>query len=205
MKHRQLILIIAAVLVYSQGFTQKKAVPAVKPASAKSQQLTIEPGIGIHANFGTDFLLSGLVQWNLRKQLSLASHSSFNINNLFQRNFNGITTEYNYSINQKFGVGTSFYSKRSSHSFLLMAGIKFTSFKETLTNHEDQKVSKEINSVSPDYGLMYSLKLGTNKYFFSFRAYVPIYPWPTKDLSFNSLDGNMNNIALEFGIGIRIK
>ncbi len=204
MKQQKILFVIILVLAYVNSFAQKNF-SASKEKHATVRQLTIEPGIGIHTNFGTDLLVSNLIQWNPQKHLSLASHSSFNINNLFQRDFNGIKTNHNYSINQKFGVGTTFYSKRSSNTFLLMAGVKYTSFQETLINPDHNKVSTSINSISPDYGVMYSLKKGVKKYFFSFRMYVPLYPWPIKDLDISSSDGNMNNIALEFGVGIKIK
>ena len=204
MKQHKILFIIISVLLYANSFAQRN-IAAVKEKHATVRQLTIEPGIGIHTNFGTDLLISNLVQWNPKKHLSLASHSSFNINNIFQRDFNGIKTNYNYSINQKFGVGTTFYSKRSSNTFLLMAGVKYTSFQETLINPDHNKVSASINSISQDYGLMYSLRKGVKKYFFSFRMYVPIYPWPVKDFNIYAVDGNMNNIALEFGVGIKIK
>ena len=122
-----------------------------------------------------------------------------------KRNFNGIKTNYDYSINQKFGVGTTVYSKRSSSTFLLMAGIKYTSFKETLVDADNHQISAAVNALSPDYGLMYSMKRGLKKYFFSFRMYVPLYPWPVKDVNISAADGNMGNIALEFGLGIKIK
>ncbi|MDB5210429.1 MAG: hypothetical protein JWQ30_1256 [Sediminibacterium sp.] len=168
------------------------------------RQVTIEPGLGIHTNAGTDLLITNLVQWNPYKHLSLASHTSYNINNALQRNFNGIQTNYNYSINQKIGAGTTFYTQRSAHTFLLMAGLKYTSFKESLVTPDLDKVSSLVNSVSPDYGFMYSLKKGVNKYFFSFRMYVPLYPWPIKDSNILAVDGNMNNVSLEFGVGIKI-
>ena len=204
MKQQKILFVIILVLSFANSFAQRN-IPAIKEKHTTARQLTIEPGIGIHTNFGTDLLVSNLIQWNPQKHLSLASHSSFNINNPFQRDFNGIKTDHNYSINQKFGVGTTFYSKRSSNTFLLMAGVKYTSFQETLINPDHNKVSTSINSISPDYGLMYSLKKGVKKYFFSFRMYVPLYPWPIKDLNVYAADGNMNNIALEFGAGIKIK
>ena len=37
-----------------------------------------------------------------------------------------------------------------------------------------------------------------------YRMYVPLYPWPTKGSNILYLDSNMNNIALEFGIGVQI-
>ncbi|MBK7873611.1 MAG: hypothetical protein IPJ74_24565 [Saprospiraceae bacterium] len=169
------------------------------------RQLTIEPGIGIHTNFGTDFLITNLVQWNPCKHLSIAAHTSFNINNITQRYFNGIKTDYNFSINQKFGVGTTFYSKNRTHTFLLMVGVKYTTYQETLDDERFDKVGTTINAFSPDYGLMYSLKQRWKKYFFTYRMYVPLYPWPTKGSNILYLDGNMDNIALELGFGMRIK
>ena len=189
MKQRTIIIILIAVFASANSFAQ----------------LTIEPGIGIHTNFGKDFLVTNLVQWNPHKRLSLASHSSFNINNMMKRNSNGIKTNYDYSINQKFGVGTTVYSKRSSSTFLLMAGIKYTSFKETLVDADNHQITAAVNALSPDYGLMYSMKRGLKKYFFSFRMYIPLYPWPVKDVNISAADGNMGNIALEFGLGIKIK
>jgi len=52
---------------------------------------------------------------------------------------------------------------------------------------------------------MYNFKKGSKKYFFSFRMYVPLYPWPVKDSNILAVDGNMNNISLEFGLGIKVK
>jgi hypothetical protein len=177
------------------------------PASNYSlvPKLSIEPGIGIHTNFGTDFLISNLVQWNPTKRLAFASHSSFNINNITQRNFNYIKTDYNYSLNQKFGAGTTLYSKKLSHTFLLLAGIKYTSFQETLDNPNFNKVSTSISAVSPDYGMMYSLKRGWKKYFFTCRFYLPLSPWITNGTNIENVQGTLRDTALEFGIGIKIK
>lgn len=167
--------------------------------------MTIEPAIGIHTNFGTDLLITNLVQWNPTRRLSLAAHSSYNINNIAQRDFNFIKTEYNYSLNQKFGVGRTFYAKRSSHSFFVMGGVKYTAFKETLYNPDFDKVSSSVSAISPDYGIMYSLKKGVKNWFFSFRMYIPLYPWPTKGSNIQYIDANRDNIALEAGIGVKIK
>jgi len=193
------IAILFGAIAY--GYSQKK----LTSNHALVRKLTIEPGVGIHTNFGTDFLITGLVQWTPHRRFSLASHTSFNINNMFRRDFNYIKTNYNFSINQKFGVGTTFYSKRSAHTLLLMIGAKYAAFKETLGNPNFDKVSTTISALSPDYGLMYSYKRGWRKYFFTCRMYIPLYPWPTKDSDINYIDGNKNNIALEMGVGIKIK
>jgi hypothetical protein len=53
--------------------------------------------------------------------------------------------------------------------------------------------------------MMYSLKRGWKKYFFAARIYVPLYPWPIKGSNILYIDGNLNNIALEIGVGIKIE
>jgi hypothetical protein len=200
---KYLSLILLLLTCYS-GFSQK-APSTARLMRYPVRELTVEPGIGIHINFGTDLLLSTLVQWNPNKRLSFASHTSFNINNISQRDFNYVKTNYNYSINQKVGFGTTFYCKRSSHTFLLMIGAKYTAYRETLYNPNLDKASTSISALSPDYGLMYSLKKGWKKYFFTCRMYIPLYPWPTKGSDITYIDGNRNNIALELGVGIKIK
>jgi len=204
MNHSKNLLILLSFLSCSVGFAQKDS--SVRPViHSPVRILTVEPGVGIHTNFGTDLLLATLVQWNPGKRLSFGAHTSFNINNITQRKFNHVITDYNYSINQKFGVGTTFYSKKSSHTFMAMVGAKYTAYQETLANPDFNKVSTSISSLSPDYGLMYGLKKGWNRYFLSFRMYIPLFPWPTHGSNINYLDGNMNNLALELGLGIKLK
>jgi len=199
------LLLLLALLVSAQGFAQKVPATITDKHTPVVRLLAIEPGIGIHTSFGVDLLLTNLIQWNPYKRLSVASYSSFNVNNITRRSFNHIKTNYNYSINQKFGVGTSLYSKRSTHTFLLMVGAKYTRFKETLDSDDFEKTGVALEDLSPDYGLMYSLKRGWKKYFFTIRTYLPLYPWPTKGSNTLYLDGNMKNISLEIGIGMQIR
>ncbi len=189
---------------YAHGYSQN-ALATVDSKHSLVRKLTIEPGVGIHTNFGIDFLISNLVHWNPKKRLSFASYSSFNINNVTQRYFNHIKTDYNYSLNQKFGAGTTVYSKKYSHTFFAMVGIKYTAFQETLENPNFNKVSTSISAFSPDYGMMYSLKRGWKKYFFTARFYLPLSPWLTKGAHIENIQGTLRDTALEFGIGIKIK
>lgn len=204
MKLQKQILQLVVLLVYGYGFAQNTVSDTIKKQSV-FRQISVEPGIGFHANHGHDLLITTLLQWNPSKYLAFGSHSSYNINNPFQREFSGIKTEYNYSINQKFGVGLTLTAKKSTHTVFLMAGFKYTSFKETIIEPGLENNSTSINTWSPDYGLMYSYKLGLKKYFFTMRTYIPLYPWGVKGTDPNYLDGNLNNIALELGIGIKLK
>jgi len=202
MKHKIYLALAIIVCAVNYGYSQNNLAPDAKHSLLR--KLTIEPGVGIHTNFGTDFLISNLVQWNPTKRLALASHSSFNINNVAQRNFNYVNTDYNYSLNQKFGIGTTLYAKKISHTVLAMVGMKYTTFQETLDNPNFNKVSTTISAVSPDYGMMYSLKRGWKKYFFTTRFYLPLSPWLTEGAKIENIQGTLRDTTLEFGIGIKI-
>jgi hypothetical protein len=168
-------------------------------------KLTLEPGIGVKPYPNADILVSMVVQWNVKKRLSLVSYSAYAYNNAFLREVYYITNDYNYSLTQKFGAGSSLYTRHSSHTLSLMAGIKYDAFKETLNNPDFEKASMSVSSVSPDFGLLYNLKIGNKKYYFIYRMYIPLYPYPFLTFDFNAFDGNMANMTLEAGAGIRIK
>lgn len=170
-----------------------------------SHKLTIEPALGINPMPMSDIVLSNLVQWNVKKHLHLVARSSVSFNTAFGRNFNYIRTDYSYSLSQTVGIGTSLYLKRSSHSFSFMAGVKYDATKETLVNPDFEQVSLATRTVSPDFGLLYNLKMGRKNPFFSFRMYVPLYPYPFKTKDISAIDGNMANLSLEFGVGFRIR
>ncbi len=170
-----------------------------------TRRLTIEPAIGLNPWPMSDLVISTLVQWDIDKMLNIVSYTAYCYNDVFLRNFNYIKTNYNYTLSQNFGIGTSLYSKHSSHTFSLMAGIKYDAFKETLENPEFETVSASVTALSPDFGLMYSLKKGKKKYFFNYRMYLPLYPYPIKSSDIFSIDGNMANISMEFGLGVRLK
>lgn len=165
------------------------------------RKLTIEPAIGINLWPMPDMLISNLVQWNINMRISILSFSSISYNNAFLREFNYIKTNYNYSISQKFGMGVSLYTENTSHMFSFLAGIKYDAFKETLEHPEFENVSASVSSVSPDFGLLYNLKVGKGNLFYNFRMYIPLYPYPTKSLDVWSIQGNLSNLSLEFGLG----
>ena len=166
--------------------------------------ITIQPGIGMRTNFGKDLVFTNLVVAQPLKHVSVAAHTSLSYNNLLHRNFNYIKTNYNYSVGQSVGAGATLFGKRSSHSLLLMFGIKYTDFKETLENPKFEKVSASINATSPDMGLRYNFTYGIKKYFFHSGLYLPLYPYPVKTSNIEAVTGNLSSIRLEVGLGIRM-
>ena len=62
------------------------------------RKLTIEPAIGLNPYPMSDLVISNLMQYNIKKRLSVTMHSSYTYNNAFLREFNHIRTNYNYSL-----------------------------------------------------------------------------------------------------------
>ena len=204
MKIVKQISLILMLLNISAASAQTDSSPNSKKHFS-GRKLTIEPGIGINPAPMSDLLISNVIQWNFFKRLSIVSHTSYTYNNAFLRDFNYIKTNYDYSLSQKFGIGASFYTKRSTHTFSLLAGIRKDAFKETLENPEFEKLSVSGSSDSPDIGFLYNVKVGKKKYFFSYRMYIPLYPYPFMTSDTWSIDRNLANVSLEFGLGIRLK
>lgn len=169
------------------------------------RMLMMEPALGVNPYPTPDLLISALVQWNANERLGVLSYTSYSYNNAFQRTFNHVRNDYNYSLSQKFGVGTSRYTKRAAHALSLLVGVKCNAFQETWEDPDHADVTASVKSVSPDLGVMYSLKVGRKKYYFSHRTYIPLYPYPFKTFDTWAIDGNLASISLEFGVGIRLK
>ena len=204
MKNTNLLLITLLLAFATRSFSQDQTY-SVNERQPAIHFLTVELGVGIHTNFGTDVLLSTLIQWNPRERVSVASYSSYSFNNVMQRYFNHIRTDYNYSFNQKFGAGTTFLSRRASHTLLLMMGMKYTAFQETLDNPNLIRASTSIKSWNADYGILYSRRYGWKRYFFTTRFYLPLSPWLAKGGRIENVQGTLRDIALEVGMGIRLR
>ncbi len=200
MKSSQIIFVIL-VFVALRSFSQNE-----KPAAPekKNSRLSIEPGLGISPLPIVDMSLSNIIQLGITKRMSLIAYTSWKENNLFLRKFNYIESTNNHTFTQKFGMGTSRYTKRSIHTLSMLMGLKYESYRETLNNPEFEKVSVSSATWSPDLGLMYNLKLGRKKYFLSYRMYIPLYPYPAKTVDLNAVDGNLADVSLELGVGIRL-
>lgn len=194
-----LVLILSATVLNGQTATKptKTTIPA--------HSLTIEPGVGITPYPMSDVVVSTLVQWNVTPKFNLISRTAYTANTVFGRDFNYIHTDYSYALGQTIGIGTSLYGKHASHTFSFLAGITYDATQETLNNPDFETVSMSSSALRPDAGLMYNAKVGKGKVFFSYRMYIPLYPYLFKTIDINAIDGNMANLSLEFGIGFRLK
>lgn len=193
MNHLVLVALFVASLHF--GYAQTKSETANYPYG----KLTLELGIGtrLMSMMGApNVQVANLLQYNVNKRISLVSHVAFSYGFPLNRILD-VQQDYSYSISKKFGMGTSRYTKRGSNSIYLLAGVKYDSYSGTLHNEQlPETMTMKTSSLTADYGILYSLRLGKNKYFMSGRIYVPV-----KD----GLAGMSENANLEVGLGIRIR
>lgn len=145
--------------------------------------------------------VSVMASYPLTRRWSVAAHTMYSF--LMVKNFKQsfIKTNYNYSLTQKFGVGYSLYGSggNSRHTVLVMGGIKYVAFSETMANPELDAVTTSTRTVLPEYGLMYELSLGRKRCTFDTRLYLPFHPIQVYPM------GTLTNLAyLEFGIGVKL-
>lgn len=189
---KQYFMALVCMLISIEGFSQKKDYPIRK--------LSIEPALGsrLSSVFGlVDVQVSGLAQYQLNRRFHLASHTAVSFDlNCFEA-FKNINVKYSITTFQKFGVGTSLYTKRSSHTLFLMAGGKHFTYSASMDNPKlEDNVNTKFATMAFDKGLLYNLKIGVGKIYFSGRIYAPVF------------DGKwmiIENTSLEFGVGFQIK
>jgi len=162
-------------------------------------RLTTEPAIGTRlstAMGAMDIQLTNLLQYNISRRVGLISHTA--VSHTFPNSrITDVKQNYSYSIMQKFGIGTSLYSKHNIHTFSFLAGVRYNAYSGTLNNDQlPEHITTKAQSTTSDYGLMYNWKKIRNKYFLSFRLYVPL-----KD----GLAGITENATIELGVGIKLK
>ncbi len=158
-------------------------------------RLTTEPAIGTKL-MAMDVQVSNLLQYNVHKRFSIISHSVFSFAIPFAR-MEDVLQNYNYALIQKFGIGTSLYTKHTMNTFSFLAGVKYYTYSGTLDNeHLPEKITTKSTGTTSDFGLMYNLKMVRKKYFMSTRLYVPL-----KD----GLAGMGENATIEIGAGIKLR
>ncbi len=164
------------------------------------RKLSIEPTIGLRLSsaFGlVDIQVAGLVQYQINNRFSFASHTAFSFDINSFKAFRNIDVKYSVTTFQKFGIGTSIYSKHCSHTLFIMGGGKYFSYSAKIVNPAlEDNVKTKFNTFSFDKGLMYNLKIGRRDTYFSSRIYAPLF------------DGKwvfIENASLELGAGFKIK
>jgi len=192
----KIITTIAIMLFSISSFAQNN-----KPKERNlPYRFTTEPAIGTHLSTlmggAMDIQLSNLLQYNISKRIGLISHTA--ISQFFPiGRMADVKQNYSYSIIQKFGIGTSLYTKHNMHTFSILAGLRYNAYSGTLKNDRlPEHITTTTESTTSDYGLMYNWKKIRNKYFLSFRVYVPL-----KD----GLAGITENATIELGVGIKLQ
>lgn len=172
------------------------------PAFAQDDlSFTDKNHLSMEATVGGDLFLrghlNGLVKYNIQKNISIGAQTNIvrsyrsmgEVVDISSDDFKSI----NFSIAQRIGAGAVIGKERFSHTILLMAGPRYYRLKETHSYPKFEEASVTVSTWIPDAGLLYSLKIGKGKRFFTTQLYVP----------FLLIPDNLTGVTLSIGIGIQ--
>jgi hypothetical protein len=185
-------IVLTLLMVFSTflGFPQD-TVPAYSFPKSRSVELKIGAGKLQTQLLAIDFNY----QHNLSKHFSLISFSQIDFS-AWNRNPDKIYLVTNYFFfAQTFGIGASVGTKRFNTGLSLLAGGRLYHSKAMVNEiHEPEMVT---NRILPESGLLYNLKIGRKKYYFSTQVYLPLTPFSAASIE--------KNMTLSIGIGCKIK
>jgi hypothetical protein len=196
--HRHIITILLVVCLGTSAFAQESTRIHSKKSSSAKLSTDLAVGIPVLQIKGPerDWLVSNQTQYNVSRRLSFVSYTGLL---LYASTFHDIKdcirTDHAFSVVQRFGVGTTVYFKGTESGFFLMGGYKYSSVKSTMSDPELPEITSRYSSLVPDYGLMYNLKVGRKKYFFSGKFYFPLRNLPL---------GAAESATMELGAGIKL-
>lgn len=192
----------AAILVALSIALQSSGQQRVKTNQRKTSysKLTTDISVGFpllqFKSNHKDWLIGCQSQYNVTRKINIVSYTGLLLYAAtFRDNKDYIKTNHNYSIIQRFGMGTTFFTRGITNSFFLMAGFRYSSAKSTMNHPDFPEQVVTYSSLVPEYGVLYNLKVGNKKYFFSTRLYVPLHNLPLELIE---------NGTIEFGVGMRV-
>jgi hypothetical protein len=187
---KSLIAIILFMISSTSLVLSQDAVPSYAFPKTKSVELKIGAGKLQPQLLAIDFNY----QQNLTKHFSLISFSQIDIT-AWDRNPDKIylVTNYFFFV-QSFGIGASIGARKFNTGLSLLAGGRFYHSKAMVNEiHDPEMVT---NRILPELGLLYNLKIGKKKYYFSTQIYLPLTPFSSALIE--------KNITLSVGIGFKI-
>lgn len=191
----KLLFIVLASFGWLEGYAQN----TVDTFKHPDEKITVEPGIGtrLASIMGSpNVQLSNLLQYRVSKRFSVAAQTGF-YHNFPNRRIADVKQNHSFSIFQRVGIGFALNKRRSSSAILLLAGYKYDTYSGTLVNERlNESITTRSKSATPDYGIMYNLRMGEKKYFVSSRIYVPLKAGPY---------GMVEGSTLDLGAGLRIR
>lgn len=181
-----LLMISSTCMVFSQDTVASHSIP-------KSHSVELKIGAG---KLQTQLLAVDFnYQHNLTKHFSLVSFSQVDFS-AWDRNpdKNYLVTNYFFFV-QTFGIGANVGTRRLNTGLSMLAGGRY--YHSTAMVNEIHEPVMNTNKIMPELGLLYNLKIGKKKYYFSTQVYLPLTPFSAASIE--------KNMTLSLGVGCKIK
>lgn len=135
-------------------------------------------------------------QYNILKGISAISYTE----SIFAKETSDYIKYNEYFLLQAFGIGVTRGKKRFNNSLFLLGGGRYYYSKATVNDITFDKSTYRTSVIYPELGLLYTIKIGKRKIYFTGQLYLPIAP-------IQLLKGfeRFTEATLSFGVGYKIK
>jgi hypothetical protein len=194
------ITLACVVLLFCKiGFAQNSATNAVNFIPPQYKSIDFKLGSTIQAVISPNILY----QHNVKKHLAVVSYTELGFqpfgNPLFsQSNVENIRISH-FNIIEAVGIGVTLGKKRFNNNVFIVGGGRYLYEKITLNNRNFNNPSYSISKLYPEVGLLYNLKIGKKKMYYTAQLYVPIYPF----VEFKTFDKVLVS-TLSVGVGFKL-
>lgn len=160
--------------------------------SSKFRSIEFKTGVSIGNHIRIYKIPVNIVyQQNIKYGLSTILYSEF-----LSVFFTNSTTKYSEVLMlEAAGIGKTIGRKRFSNGIFLMCGGRFYHTKLTLLNTDFNQNSLTTNKINPELGLLYNLKIGKKRLYFTSQIYFALTP-------FKNISENRHTLTL--GLGYRL-
>jgi hypothetical protein len=196
---KKTIIIASVMLLFSTAiFAQNSETNAVNFIPTPYKSIDFKLGSTIQGVISPNVMY----QYNLKKHLAVVSYTELGFqpfgNPLLKNSVDNAQISH-FNIVETIGIGVALGKKRFNNNLFLVGGGRYFYEKLTLTNRNFNNASYTISKLYPELGLLYNLKIGKKKMYYTAQLYVPIYP----TVEFKTLDKVLVS-TFSLGIGFRL-
>lgn len=187
------LLIIAFIALGALNLKAQETLPAYQSKNFRS--LDLNAGVGLtYPNFYA-IPITVVYQQNIERGFSWIVLSQFFAKFNEEEYVNESYKFFNWV--EAAGIGGTLGNKSFNTGLYLVGGGRFYHTKTTVDNsdlyHEPTLVNNKLN---PELGLLYNLKVGKKKFYFTSQVYISMYP-------FKNFTANLHTFSV--GVGYRFK
>lgn len=169
---KQKLILIAFFLLGNLQLQAQDSLPTFK--SEKFRSIEIKTGIGIgYPPRIYKIPINIVYQQNIKRGFSTILYSEFL--SMFASNSESNYSEFTWV--EAVGIGRTIGNNKFNNGLYLLGGVRVYHSKLALHNTDFNQHTLATNKITPELGLLYNLKVGKKKFYFTTQMYFALTPF----------------------------